>query len=70
MIKVSGEEYGIEENALPADAKEIQKQKQAIDDELKDIEAKQKSKKQPISSSRKAFPTGRKPKMTSSSKKI
>lgn len=42
MIKVSGEEYGIEENALPADAKEIQKQKQAIDDELKDIEAKQK----------------------------
>ena len=49
MIKVSGEEYGIEENALPADAKEIQKQKQAIDDELKDIEAKQKSKKQPIS---------------------
>ena len=46
MIKVSGEEYGIEENALPADAKEIQKQKQAIDDELKDIEAKQKSKKQ------------------------
>ncbi|MBO6331588.1 hypothetical protein EY672_02130 [Enterococcus gallinarum] len=42
MIKVSGEEYGIEENALPADAKKIQKQKQAIDDELKDIEAKQK----------------------------
>ncbi len=42
MIKVSGEEYGIEENALPADAKEIQKQKQAIDDKLKDIEAKQK----------------------------
>lgn len=42
MIKVSGEEYGIEENALPADAKEIQEQKQAIDDELKDIEAKQK----------------------------
>ncbi len=42
MIKVSDEEYGIEENALPADAKEIQKQKQAIDDELKDIEAKQK----------------------------
>lgn len=42
MIKVSGEEYGIEENALPTDAKEIQKQKQAIDDELKDIEAKQK----------------------------
>lgn len=42
MVKVSGEEYGIEENALPADAKEIQKQKQAIDDELKDIEAKQK----------------------------
>lgn len=42
MIKVSGEEYGIEENALPADAKEIQKQKQAIDDELKEIEAKQK----------------------------
>ena len=42
MIKVSGEEYGIEEDALPAEAKEIQKQKQAIDDELKDIEAKQK----------------------------
>lgn len=42
IIKVSGEEYGIEENALPADAKKIQKQKQAIDDELKDIEAKQK----------------------------
>lgn len=42
MIKVSGEEYGIEENALPAEAKEIQKQKKAIDDELKDIEAKQK----------------------------
>ncbi|MUO32332.1 hypothetical protein [Enterococcus gallinarum] len=42
MIKVSGEEYGIEENALPAEAKEIQKQKKAIDDELKDIESKQK----------------------------
>lgn len=42
MIKVSGEEYGIEEDALPAEAKEIQKQKKAIDDELKDIEAKQK----------------------------
>jgi hypothetical protein len=42
MIKVSGEEYGIEDSALPATATEIQTQKEAIDNELKDIEAKQK----------------------------
>jgi hypothetical protein len=42
MIKVSGEEYGIEDSALPAEATEIQSQKKALDDELKDIEAKQK----------------------------
>ncbi|MFQ6577791.1 hypothetical protein [Enterococcus casseliflavus] len=39
-VKVSADDYGIEEDALPSDSKEIQAQKAALDDELKDAEAK------------------------------
>ncbi|MDV7751311.1 hypothetical protein [Enterococcus casseliflavus] len=39
-VKVSADDYGIEEDALPSDSKEIQAQKATLDDELKDAEAK------------------------------
>lgn len=39
-IKVSADDYGIDDDALPSDSQEIQDQKSALDDELKDAEAK------------------------------
>lgn len=39
-IKVSADDYGIEESALPGESVEIQEKKQALDDQLKVIEAK------------------------------
>jgi len=39
-VKVSADDYGIDDDALPSASKEIQEQKQALDNELKDAEAK------------------------------
>ncbi|MFS1058402.1 hypothetical protein ACFC9I_04200 [Enterococcus casseliflavus] len=39
-IKVSADDYGIEDDALPSDSKDIQAQKTTLDDQLKDVEAK------------------------------
>ncbi|MFS0980955.1 hypothetical protein [Enterococcus casseliflavus] len=39
-VKVSADDYGIDDDALPSESVEIQQEKTALDDQLKDIEAK------------------------------
>ncbi|WP_461197758.1 hypothetical protein [Enterococcus sp. N249-2] len=39
-VKVSADDYGIEDDALPSESTEIQEQKVTLDDQLKDVEAK------------------------------
>ena len=39
-VKVSADDYGIDDDALPSESVEIQQEKAALDDQLKDIEAK------------------------------
>ncbi|ATF70910.1 hypothetical protein [Enterococcus sp. FDAARGOS_375] len=39
-VKVSADDYGIDDDALPSESVEIQQEKNALDDQLKDIEAK------------------------------
>ncbi|MFW8597305.1 hypothetical protein ACOJBZ_04270 [Enterococcus innesii] len=39
-VKVSADDYGIDDDALPSESVEIQEEKTALDDQLKEIEAK------------------------------